>query len=121
MISRAEQIDPTGRAPASVRRVLEEICSLWPVERIVLFGSRAVGDHQSRSDCDLAISAPSMDKRQWVSLQNFVADSNTLFKVAVSSLDNMPFALRQQVLLQGVVLYDLAQGTRQPREPFSGS
>lgn len=38
--------------------VLQEICTLaeeYDVERVVLFGSRARGDHGERSDIDLAV------------------------------------------------------------------
>lgn len=105
--------EPRFVEAASVHRLLSDLCDRWPIERIILFGSRAVGDHDPRSDVDLAVSAPALSKQQWIFVQDFISESDTLFKVAVSSLDGMPPSLREQVLMQGVVIYDVAQGPRQ--------
>lgn len=95
-------------SPISVIRLLEGLCERWPVERIIVFGSRAVGDHDARSDFDLAISASRLSRREWIFLQDYVSQGDTLFKVAVTLLNDMPGALRNQVLSQGEVIYDFA-------------
>ena len=40
------------------------------VERVWLFGSRARGDHFERSDIDLAIEAPGIDRGEWAKLSS---------------------------------------------------
>jgi predicted nucleotidyltransferase len=107
------EIDPLLVGVTSVHRLLEQVCARWPIDRIIMFGSRAVGDHEPRSDFDLAISARALSRHQWSILQDFVSESATLFKVAITPLDGMPVKLRKQVLSQGIIIYDVTQGAGQ--------
>ena len=56
-------------AQEKIPRVIEElvntIFSFDEVESVILFGSRARGDANPRSDIDLAISAPEMKRSRW--------------------------------------------------------
>ena len=90
--------------PESVEATIDIIRSDPAVRRIVLFGSRAVGDHDERSDVDLAISAPDMTRGDFAVLLDRVSEALTLYKVELSWLEAMPEELRARVLAQEVVL-----------------
>jgi len=58
------------------------------VKRVYLFGSRARGDVQSRSDIDLAIIAPGLTHTECLQLIEIVDAANTLLKIDIVSFDN---------------------------------
>jgi uncharacterized protein len=92
--------------PPTVRAALEPVFSDERVRKIILFGSRAIGDHDERSDFDLAISAPTIDRRGLVGFWDHIETSSTLFCISISLLENMPNALRDRVLSTGVIVYE---------------
>jgi len=49
---------------AETSRLLGVIQANQTVERVLLYGSRAMGRHRSGSDIDLCLEAPTMDLRQ---------------------------------------------------------
>lgn len=51
------------------------------MEAIWLYGSRARGDHQDRSDIDLAISCPSASNEDWQEILEIVEQADTLLKI----------------------------------------
>jgi uncharacterized protein len=95
--------------PDSVIGPLGFLTSIPEVISIILFGSRAVGDHDERSDVDIAISAPTLSRRSLVQLRDAIGQSRTLFKISVSVLERMPPNLKNRVVSQGVYLYERAQ------------
>jgi len=98
--------------PESVIGSLEFLTSIPEVTSVILFGSRAVGDHEDRSDVDIAISAPMLSRRNLVQLRDAVGQSRTLFNISVSVLERMPPNLKNRVISQGVYLYERAQTER---------
>ncbi|MCD8501469.1 MAG: nucleotidyltransferase domain-containing protein [Bacillaceae bacterium] len=49
-----------------VKDEIVNIAKRYPdVKEVMLFGSRAHGDHEERSDIDLAIVAPNLSNRDW--------------------------------------------------------
>lgn len=38
------------------------------IEKIILFGSRLIGDYEEKSDINLAFVAPTMTEKEWVKL-----------------------------------------------------
>lgn len=42
----------------TIRHVVAELQSRWPVERVILFGSKARGDDEPDSDVDLLVITP---------------------------------------------------------------
>ena len=95
--------------PESVVGPLEFLISVPEVTSIILFGSRAVGDHEDRSDVDIAISAPTLSRKGLVQLRDVIGQSRTLFKISVSVLEHMPPQLKDRVISQGVYLYERSQ------------
>lgn len=95
--------------PESVIGPLELLTSVPEVTSIILFGSRAIGDHEDRSDVDIAISAPNLSRRDLAQLRDAIGQARTLFKISISVLEHMPPQLKNRVILQGVYLYERTQ------------
>ncbi|WP_376100554.1 nucleotidyltransferase domain-containing protein [Roseomonas sp. CCTCC AB2023176] len=85
------------------------IAAVSGVEKIWVFGSRAVGDHSSRSDVDLAVSAPSLTRLELISIRDRAGQAQTLYKVGISLLEGMPQALRDRVLQLGSLIYERSE------------
>lgn len=92
--------------PATVRSALEPIFRNRRVKRVILFGSRAFGDDDERSDFDLAISAPTMDRKGMVEIWEDVERSDTLYKISITLLERMPASLKDRVISTGIVIYE---------------
>ena len=60
---------------------LEELKKLPFVEEIWLFGSRARGDYEERSDIDLAIVCPKATDADWLKVMKIVDEPDTLLKI----------------------------------------
>lgn len=87
-------------------QVLQEICELaatYGVEQVILFGSRARGDHWTKSDIDLAIRGG-----DGVRFALDVEDqTSTLLTFDIVDLDEaMAPTLRDSIAREGVVLYE---------------
>lgn len=94
-----------------LKREIQALGNKYSVEKIVLFGSRARGDHEERSDIDLAIF-PGGDFSQEGQFASEVEELSTLLKidlVFVTSLVDKD--LLADISRQGVVLYE-----RQPKK-----
>ena len=94
------------RIPDSVVAALDLIKAVPAVRRIVLFGSRAIGDEDERSDLDLAISAPDLDPRGVARLRDAVSTTRTLYHVSVTRIEDMLSSLRSRVIAQGRTIYE---------------
>ncbi len=92
--------------PDSAGAALDLIKAVPAVRSIVVFGSRAVGDEEERSDIDLAISAPDLDRAAVAVLRDAVASSRTLFRISLTRIEDMPASLRQRVLAQGRTIFE---------------
>ncbi len=86
--------------------LIDRISQFESVERIVLFGSRARGDHQERSDIDLAVQAPSMDSRQWFDMEEVVERAPTLLMIDLVRLDKAQGKFLHRIEQHGVTLYE---------------
>ena len=80
--------------------ILELTCRLAEhpaVERVWLFGSRARGENFERSDIDLAIEAPTMDRYDRLKLSlDFEEDAPTLLCIDLVRREKAPEHLREQ-------------------------
>ncbi|WP_442868804.1 nucleotidyltransferase domain-containing protein [Bradyrhizobium sp. CCBAU 21362] len=98
--------------PETARASLQLLLDVREVQKVVLFGSRAVGDHEERSDFDIAVSAPGLSRGLWVQLRDRVVQSRTLYRLSMTRLEDMPGPLRESVLSQGITLYERPQTQR---------
>ncbi|MCJ2007445.1 nucleotidyltransferase domain-containing protein [Methylobacterium sp. J-092] len=95
--------------PDSARAAIETVAAHPAVRAIIVFGSRAAGDHDARSDIDVAIEAPGLDPAAMARLRDGIARFPTLYRISMTRLDTMPSALKDRVLAQGVTIYERAE------------
>ena len=74
--------------------------------RVVLFGSRARGDHLKTSDIDLGIfPAAKMDSSKVSLLREKIENSNIPYKVDVLDLSQVSEQFAREALNEGVVIW----------------
>ena len=97
--------------PVSVGRVVEHGVRAVDPKRVVLYGSRARGDAQDNSDFDLAFVFPEAQRGKWI---RFLADLDssalTLRPVDLVDWNEASEPLREQILKEGIILYERASG-----------
>ncbi len=87
------------------------------VERIWLFGSRARGDNFERSDIDLAIEAPGIDRGEWAGLHlDLEEEADTLLLIDFVLMDDLPESFRRRVHREGSLLYERGNPAGPPGE-----
>jgi len=99
--------------PESVQLVLDTLVKTYPVEELILFGSRAVGDHEPRSDFDIAVRANAIDRYQFSKIRVEIAEARTLYWVSLVHFDTTPPKLQERIQKQGVTIYDRSKATGQ--------
>lgn len=121
MPARQPGLHPTGNAmptrlPDDVprRALIEDLAGRLArhpaVDRVWLFGSRARGDNFERSDIDLAIEAPSIDRNDWLKIKlDFEDEAPTLLLIDLVRFEDAPEHLREQIRDEGIVVYERAR------------
>lgn len=104
------EISPDCASPALPPRFTAALAAqlrMWPwVDAVWLFGSRARGDAQPRSDIDLAFAAPRAAARDWSEVTEWAEDrAPTLLGLDAVRLDKAGPALQAVVAREGVLLY----------------
>jgi len=59
------------------------------IEQIWLFGSRARGDNESRSDIDIALVCPTATDKDWLQVLDIIENADTLLKIDCIRFDNL--------------------------------
>jgi predicted nucleotidyltransferase len=95
----------TGMLPI-IDALAKDLSRFPSVEKIILYGSRARGDADERSDIDLAVVCPNATDREWVDIWCVVDDAKTLLSIDLMRLDKASEAFRKNVLREGKVLYE---------------
>jgi predicted nucleotidyltransferase len=85
---------------------LDKANLLNKVSRIILFGSRARGDENPRSDIDLAFDAPTLTESEWLSILDTLDKCATLLKIDAIHYNEAAEDLRQRINQEGVVVYE---------------
>jgi uncharacterized protein len=85
---------------------LKNIAENYPVSRIVLFGSRARGDNNPRSDIDIAVyTLPEFDCKGHFTSD--IEELETLLKVDLTFINNdTDCVLIRNIENEGVVIYE---------------
>ncbi len=119
---------PTAAAPRAhngIRRYgfIERIAALPFVAKIVLFGSRARGDHDSRSDIDLAIFCATASEEEWWQVLDCLEEDriDTLLKVDCIRFDAADGVLKENVMDEGKTLYEKSHHRANKKKPTGGN
>ena len=93
--------------PPNVKEGLEYLFSSHPeVAKVIVFGSRARGDADERSDIDLAIVSPTATPRQWLDIVFALEEMDTLLSIDVVRWVEASPALKARIIAEGKVLYE---------------
>ncbi len=86
----------------------QRICRLPFVDKIVLFGSRARGNHYDRSDIDLAVFCDQASDAEWQQVLDCLCEDriDTLLKVDCVRFEHSSAALKEHIMTEGKVLYE---------------
>lgn len=84
-----------------------ELRELGFVEEVWLYGSRARGDNEERSDIDIAVNCPEASDGEWLKVMDIVEEAYTLLKIDCVRLDTLKETnpLRVNILEEGICLY----------------
>ena len=90
---------PTDDRNIASYAFFRHIAALPFVDKVVLFGSRARGDHHDRSDIDLAVFCGRANADDWREVKNCLREGriDTLLKVDCVRFDDSTSALREQI------------------------
>jgi uncharacterized protein len=80
------------------------------IRQIVLFGSRARGDAQARSDIDLAVACPDADAVRWSEIVEAAENVPTLLQIDLVRMETAPPELLSQIAREGRILYERDNG-----------
>lgn len=85
---------------------IRKIGQIYAIDKIVIFGSRARGDHKPASDIDLAVSLlPEFNSRG--RMTSDMDDLNTLLKIDLVFInERIDPKLLENIEREGVVLYE---------------
>lgn len=89
-----------------IDEITNHLATLPFVERVILFGSRARGDHDERSDIDLAVSCPNITASQWLEIWDYIDDAPTLYSIDIVQFEKVNIKLQENIRKEGLVLYE---------------
>lgn len=89
-----------------VAKLLTRIARDPEVRFLLIFGSRAVGDADERSDVDVSVSAPSISRARWLEMQKLAEEAPTLLRISLVHFESSPPELQRRNLEEGVVVYE---------------
>ena len=86
---------------------IKEISLQYKIDKIVLFGSRARGDHSLVSDYDIAIFANHLSALDKAHLRDDVEEIETLKKIDIIFVqENFTDDLMESIKRDGVIIYE---------------
>ncbi len=83
---------------------IHKIKALPFVQKVILFGSRARGTNQLKSDIDLAIICPQATQNQWHQILEIIEQADTLLAIDCVRLDTADHEFKQRILKDGIEL-----------------
>jgi predicted nucleotidyltransferase len=83
---------------------IKKLKDLAFVQKVILFGSRARGANQARSDIDLALICPGITTQQWHQVLEVVENADTLLEIDCLQFEKADDDLKQRILKDGVEL-----------------
>ena len=89
-----------------IQKIVATITKTPSVQKIILFGSRAKGDAEERSDMDIAIIAPTISDREWLDLCERIEKIDTLLAIDIARYDTAGNKFQEKINQEGVVIYE---------------
>ncbi|HEX7063441.1 MAG TPA: nucleotidyltransferase domain-containing protein [Bacillales bacterium] len=98
----------TVHLPVKLKKEIIDVVSGYSgVDKVILFGSRARGDHDERSDVDLAVQGPDLSHKDWVQLSLTLEDDlDSLLFVDVVRVEATPERLLASIQKEGRMIYE---------------
>jgi predicted nucleotidyltransferase len=87
-------------------KITSSITKTKGIKKIILFGSRARGDADEKSDIDVAIICPNISDRDWLDICDRVENINTLLEINLIRFDSASKKLQNKILQEGITLYE---------------
>ena len=106
-----ECVDNHPNIPASVRIFLNQLTQIAAIEQLILFGSRAIGDHDERSDADIAVCGPTITPLTWARIKDAANNTQSLYRISLVHLDRNPARLQRRIMETGIRIYVRAQAS----------
>lgn len=104
MLQKIDEISPLSD---SVISFIYSLALNQNVKKIIVFGSRSLGDYEQYSDLDLAVDAPDMSRFEWLKIKEFaVYDLRSLIRVSLVHYSSNPEKLKERINKTGVVIYE---------------
>ncbi|MBK6825873.1 MAG: nucleotidyltransferase domain-containing protein [Chitinophagaceae bacterium] len=101
-----QNIDRISPLPQEVICFLTSLTTNNVIDRMIVFGSRAIGDYEKYSDLDLAIDAPKMSKLEWQKLKEYVTyDLRTVLRISLVYYSTNPPKLKERIKTTGTIIY----------------
>lgn len=89
-----------------IQIIAEKMSHYASVEKVILFGSRARGDFEERSDVDVAILCPGATDEEWLQMELQMEEIPTLLKIDLVRLDTAAKSLQDVVNKEGIIVYE---------------
>lgn len=91
----------------SQMKFVQQLSELPFVSKIILYGSRARGDHRDRSDIDIAVECHDATREDWLAVVEIVEQADTLLKIDCVQFDTLSKQnpLRQAIEREGKDLF----------------
>lgn len=91
--------------PESIQRLLKELVERLSPSRIILFGSRARGDHRENSDFDIALEG-SFSEEMWTRFVVDLEEKNlSLYSVDLVKLSELGEDYKKNIAVEGKLIY----------------
>jgi predicted nucleotidyltransferase len=89
----------------ALQKLITEFAKVPTVNKVILFGSRARGDHRPRSDIDLAIEAPFATNSHWLHINSIIEEADTLLSIDLVRLDEASDNIKDKIFQEGQLLH----------------
>lgn len=100
-----------GLTADAVARIQGVLARFSAIDKALLYGSRARGDHKPGSDIDLTLCGAALTREQLATIATELDDLLLPYTIDLSHFDRLDHAaLRQIIARDGVVFYERQQG-----------
>ncbi len=92
--------------PDSVQKVIKSLIEQVGPQKIILFGSRARGDHRENSDFDIAVMGRKNSEREWNEALTMIEETPiTLHPIDIVEFEKLSDEYQSNIREEGKILY----------------